>query len=134
LRCLKVEEGETNSITSANLFVSFTFLAASNANSQEFSDAEIRNIGSGAAVIMLCEKEGYIPTGSSSEYLKAIKRNVPKLSGELIIKQYQNSLHDKKLYSIAKDKWIPITPNKKDCADMFKVYPSALYHFKFLNN
>ena len=123
-----------NTMLAASLSLFAAILLATQANAQEFSDGAIKNFGSGAAGIAHCEVEGYIPVGTTSEYLKAILNNSPKLSGELIKKQYQNSLHDKKLYSIARDKWIKFTPNKSDCTQIFKAYPSLLNHFKTLNN
>jgi hypothetical protein len=105
-----------------------------NANGQEFSDGAIKNFGSGAAALMQCEVEGYIPVGTVSEYLKAIQKNSPELSGKLIKQQFQKSLHEKKMYSIANDKWIVFKANKKDCTQIYKAYPSLLNHFKTLNN
>jgi hypothetical protein len=102
-------------------------------NAQEFSSGAIKNFGSGAAAIAQCEIEGYMPVGTASEYLKAIQKNSPEISGKLIKQQYQKSLHEKKLYSIASEKWIDFKANKNDCAQMYKAYPSLLNHFKTLN-
>lgn len=134
--CIKDKLNNRRSIyvfTVSVIFIIAT-ITSSKISAQEFSSDAIKNIGSGAAAIAQCEIEGYMPVGTASEYLKAIQKNSSEISGNLIKKQYQISLHEKKLYSIAKQQWSEFKANKKDCAQMYKAYPSLLNHFKTLNS
>lgn len=40
--------------------------------------------------------------------------------------QYQRSLHEKKQYTIASDRWIPFNVNSSNCRDLEKAFPLVL--------
>ena len=130
----KLNNGHNTYYVAARAIFIIATLSTSKINAQEFSNEAIKNFGAGAAAIAQCEVEGYMPVGTASEYLKAIQKNSPEKSGKLIKQQFQKSVHEKKIYSISKDKWIDFKANRDDCTQMYKAYPSLLNHFKTLNN
>ena len=88
------------------------------------SDAGAKNLGSSLAYIAICEKESLVPVGTLADLMLVIRRGFTEDSWVKTKNQYQQSLHEKKQYSIAKDLWIPFRINAENCHDIEKIIPS----------
>jgi hypothetical protein len=104
------------------------FLISFSTYSQELRDQAVKNIGSSVAYLALCEKEKLINENFTSRIMLATQKNLGKLTYEKIRDQYQNSLHEKKQYSISTDKWVPMKINKVNCKDLEDAAPVLLNH------
>lgn len=93
------------------------------AGTATITDAGARNVGSSAAYVASCEKEGFIRSGTLADFLAALKSGLLPAHWEKVKNQYQLSLHDKRQYSIAKDKWMPFRLNGENCEDLAKALP-----------
>jgi hypothetical protein len=80
----------------------------------------VKNIGSGLGFVLLCDREGLIEPGLGIKYITALKNKATKEDFARLVEQYQKTIHEKKLYSIAKDQWISFKINKADCLDVEK--------------
>ena len=105
-----------------------TLLSSSLSHSQELRDQAVKNIGSSVAYLALCEKEKLTNENFTSRIMLATQKNLGKLTYEKIRDQYQNSLHEKKQYSISTDKWVPMKINKVNCKDLEDAAPVLLNH------
>ena len=88
------------------------------------TDNGIKTMGSSLAYVGICEMEGYMPIGTLGDLMVMYQRELTDDSFKKIRQQYQKSLHDKKQYSIAKDRWISFEIDKKNCASLEKAIPS----------
>ncbi len=110
------------------VFAFIAFLYLQNSFAQELREEATMNLGSSIAYIGLCERENYIAAYTSQIMLSANK-SLGKDTFERLRKQYQKSLHEKKQYSISKNKWIPFNVNRESCKDLEKSIPMLLNHF-----
>ena len=90
---------------------------------KSITDAGAKDIGSSLAYIAICEKESLIPSGTLADLMYVINKGFTENSWLKTINQYQQSLHEKKQYSIAKNLWIPFNINAENCHDIEKVIP-----------
>jgi hypothetical protein len=88
------------------------------------TDAGTKNIGSSLAYIAICEKEGLVPIGTLVNLMSILRNGFTEDAWLKTKTQYQQSLHEKKQYSIAKDLWIPFHINSENCRDIEKVIPT----------
>jgi hypothetical protein len=95
----------------------------------DLRDEAIKNLGSSAAYMALCEKENFAVQPQTSKLMIAVMKAVSTQTYDAVREQYQKSLHEKKLYSIAKDKWYAMRISKTDCADIEKVIPTITNHY-----
>ena len=114
------------------LFNCVIICISSNCLSQELREQAIKNIGSSIAYIALCEKDGNIEKFFSSKLIITSQKTFAKITFEKLRTQYQNSLHEKKQYSIAKDNWFPMKIDKENCQNLEKAAPLLLNHFEEL--
>jgi len=87
------------------------------------TDSGILNIGSSFAYIAMCEIDGIIESGTLSDLMLDAQGGLEVDSWNRLKSQYQKSLHEKKQYSIAHDKWFPFTINKETCQRIAKAAP-----------
>jgi ribosomal protein L28 len=88
------------------------------------TDAGAKNFGSFLAHIAICERESFIPVGTLGDLMSTSKKGLTEGAWEKTKSQFQQSLHDKKLYSIARDQWLPFRINAKDCRSIEKAIPT----------
>lgn len=93
------------------------------AGTATISDAGVKSIGSSAAYVATCEKEGLLQTGTLADLVFELQRSLTTEHWHKIKTQYQASLHERKQYSIAKDQWIPFRINRENCIDLGKALP-----------
>jgi hypothetical protein len=98
--------------------------SAAFAGKTTLTDPASINFGSTLAYIAICEKNGFIPIGELSEMMWVGNQNFTAKTWAKITNQYQSSLHDKKQYSIAKDRWVAFRVNEKDCHNLAKILPT----------
>jgi hypothetical protein len=98
-------------------------------NAQELRVQAIQNIGSSVAYLALCEKEKLTSESFASKIILSAQKNLGQKTYEKIRDQYQKSLHEKKQYSIAGDKWISMKVNKENCMDLESGAPVLVNHF-----
>ncbi len=101
-------------------------------NAQELRIQAIQNMGSSVAYIALCEKEKLMTENFTSKIMIAAQKNLGQNTYEKIRDQYQKSLHEKKQYSIAGDKWISMKVSKKNCLDLESGAPLLINHLNEL--
>lgn len=101
----------------------FTFSNAF-AGTTTITDAGAKNFGSFLAHIAICERESFITVGTLGDLMSTSKKGFTEDAWVKTKSQFQQSLHDKKLYSIAKDQWLPFRINAKDCRSIEKVIPT----------
>lgn len=100
------------------------------AHAQEFRPEAIMNLGSSIAHLALCEIERFSKKQSASELIIATHSILSRDSYNKVRDQIQKSMHEKKIYSIHYDKWIPMQINKENCLDLEKSAPLLINHFK----
>ncbi|MFZ3040690.1 MAG: hypothetical protein WA108_02695 [Thiobacillus sp.] len=88
------------------------------------TDAGAKNFGSLLAYIAICERESFVPVGTLGDLMSVSMKGFTEDAWVKTKSQYQQSLHDKRLYSIAKDQWIPFRINAKDCHSIEKIIPT----------
>jgi len=89
-------------------------------------------MGSSIAYISLCEKDGNIETFFTSKLMITSQKTFSKNTFEKLRNQYQNSLHEKKQYSIDKDILFSMKIDKENCQNLEKAAPLLLNHFEEL--
>lgn len=94
------------------------------AGTTTITDTGAKNIGSSLAYIAICEKEAFVPVGTLGDLMLVLTKGFTANVWLKIKNQYQQSLHEKKQYSIAKDQWISFRINAENCRDLEKVIPS----------
>ncbi len=87
------------------------------------TDAGVKNLGSSAAYVATCEKEGLLPTGTLASLMFEMQDSLTSEHWQKVKKQYQASLHEKKQYTIARDKWLSFSINSDNCSDLGKALP-----------
>jgi hypothetical protein len=108
-------------------------LVAVSAGTASISEAGAKNIGSSIAYYFHCESEGYLPIGTTPDLLFSARDSFTEQAYAMVNKQYQKSLHEKKHYTIAGDKWIPFKINREDCESAGKVIPTMIATFEKAN-
>lgn len=114
--------------TSVCLFIA-SLLASGQAQTGErlvISILGTKSLGSSLAFIALCEKEGQLPTGTLAELSSTIRSSLASQAWIDVKNQYQKSIHEKKQYSISRDKWYSFKVTPKDCQDIGKAIPMAI--------
>jgi hypothetical protein len=96
---------------------------AAEAGTTTVTDAGAKNLGSSAAYVATCEKEGLLATGTLADFIFEVQQTLTREHWQKVKTQYQTSLHEKKQYTIAKDKWIPFRINSESCSDLGKALP-----------
>ena len=109
------------------LFIALNLVSIS-LYAQELRIQAIQNMGSSVAFLALCEKEKLMTENYASKIMLSSQKNLGKDTFEKLRTQYQKSLHEQKQYSIAADKWVTMSVNKKNCADLEKGAPLLLNH------
>lgn len=94
------------------------------AGTTTITDAGAKNFGSFLAYIAICERESFIPVGTLGDLMSTSKKGFTEGAWTKTKSQFQQSLHDKKLYSIAKDQWLQFRINAEDCRSIEKVIPT----------
>lgn len=105
------------------------FLIASssaNAGTASISAAGAKNLGSTIAYVLHCEKSGYLAVGTTPKLLFAARDSFTPDAYQMVNSQYQESLHEKKIYSVSKDKWFPFNINAKPCKGIGEVLPTMI--------
>lgn len=118
------------------VLLALPFLLFTNVARAELTLTEkgVKNIGSSLAALFLCEREKIIPVGSFGDYSAAVRRLFPKEVSDKVMRQYQDSVHVKKLYSPSRDRWISYTLDKKFCEGMANSVPSVLDSFNKMSS
>ena len=98
-------------------------VSLANAGTATLTDAGAKNLGSSAAYVAICEKEGLLASGTLADLVFELQQNLTSEHWQKVKTQYQASLHEKKQYTIAKDKWIPFRMNSESCSDLGKALP-----------
>lgn len=93
------------------------------AGTTTLTDAGAKNLGSSAAYVATCEKEGLLATGTLADFMFEVQQTLTHEHWQKVKAQYQTSLHEKKQYTIAKDKWIPFRIDAESCTDLGKALP-----------
>ncbi|MDZ7693606.1 MAG: PsbP-related protein [Balneolaceae bacterium] len=83
-----------------------------------------KTMGSSLAYIYLCERDELIPKDTFGDLMWSIEEILHQNHWEKVKTQYQESLHEKKQYSIAKDRWIPFKINQESCNSLEKAIPT----------
>lgn len=96
---------------------------SANAGNWVYNDAEVQNFGSSLAVIALCEREGLLQTGTLADVVLLSTKAFTEDTMQRITNQYRRSLHEKKHYSIAKNRWYRMVINSKNCQEVEKSVP-----------
>lgn len=94
------------------------------AGTTTITDAGAKNFGSFLAYIAICERESFVPVGTLGDLMSVSMKGFAEDAWVNTKSQYQQSLHDKKLYSIAKDQWIAFRINAKACHNIEKIIPT----------
>lgn len=105
-------------------------LPLATAGKTTLSEAGAKNIGSSAAYVAICEKEGLIAGGTLAEFMFVLREGLTEQHWEAVKSQYQASLHEKQQYSIAKDQWIPFNVSAANCRDLEKAIPLVISSVK----
>lgn len=87
------------------------------------TDAGAKNLGASAAYVATCEKEGLIATGTLADFMFELQQTLTREHWQKVKTQFQVSLHEKKQYTIAKEKWIPFRIDSDSCSDLGKALP-----------
>jgi hypothetical protein len=90
----------------------------------------VSNIGSGAAYVMTCETNKFLPVGTASDYIITIRKTFRQDDADAILRAYQNSLHSKKLYSPSKNIWVDMKIDKESCLRLGNTLPSMIDFMK----
>ena len=98
--------------------------SAAFAGTTTISDAGAKNIGSSLAYIAICEKETFVPVGTLGDLMSVLTKGFTANAWQKIKNQYQQSLHEKTQFSIAKARWISFRINAENYRDLEKVVPS----------
>jgi len=108
------------------IFFILAYLSSSTAfaGKATMTDPAAINFGSTLAYIAICEKNDFIPIGELSEMMWVGNHNFTAKTWAKITNQYQKSLHDKKQYSIAKDRWVAFRINDRACKNLMKILPT----------
>ena len=88
------------------------------------TDDGAKTMGSSLAYIHLCERDEFIPKDTFGDFMWSMEEILHQNHWEKIKSQYQESLHEKKQYSIAKDQWIPFEINQESCNSLEKAIPT----------
>ncbi|MDZ7659482.1 hypothetical protein [Fodinibius sp.] len=106
-------------------------LASTNKFSSDTLDKKIgitddgaKTMGSSLAYIYLCERDELIPKDTFGDFMWSMEEILHQNHWEKIKSQYQESLHEKKQYSIAKDRWILFEINQESCNSLEKAIPT----------
>ena len=75
----------------------------------------IKNLASGYAFMTLCSVHGFSDTKAVAVLGEAYKRRMNPFSYEVFRDQYQRSLTEKRIYTIAGKRWIPFKVGRKEC-------------------
>lgn len=116
----------SNSLAGIRLAVISTALSSSVtifAGTATTTDVGVKNIASSAAYVATCEKEGLLATGTLADLMFELQQSLTTAHWGKVKTQYQASLHEKKQYSIAKDRWIPFRINQENCIDLGNTLP-----------
>ena len=97
------------------------------------SAAGAKNMGSVFAYVYYCEKDGFLPVGTTPELLFTARDSFTIQAYEMVKKQYQESLHEKKLFSIAKDAWFSFEIDSTACSEVGEVLPTMIATLKKAN-
>lgn len=100
------------------------------AGSRTITDDGVKNVGSTLAFVALCEMDGYSPVGLSREITRAFGAAFTPSRYDDIMDQYQDSLHDKRLFSPSRQRWITFQVNAENCRDVEKAVSVLLSHLR----
>lgn len=103
-------------------FVSFSAIAGE----VTLTPAGVRNVGSSAAYAATCAKEGMLNVDVFAEFMHALQTRLVERHWLELKTQYQRSLHEKKQYTIASDRWLPFNISPESCSDLQKGIPIVL--------
>lgn len=87
------------------------------------TDAGAKNLGSSAAYVAACEKEGLLVTGTLADFMFELQQALTREHWQKVKAQFQASLHEKRQYTIAKNNWIPFRIDSESCSDLGKTLP-----------
>lgn len=96
------------------------------AGTASISAAGAKNMGSTIAYVFYCEKSGHLAVGTTPKLLFAARDSFTPDAYQMVNSQYQESLHEKKIYSISKDKWFPFKVDSKSCEGIGEVIPTMI--------
>lgn len=113
-----------NGIPLITVYLSTLLLTISaNAGTATVTDDGAKNLGSSAAYVATCEKEGLLAIGTLADLMFEMQQALTPDHWQRVKTQYQISLHDKRQYTVAKNKWIPFRINSDSCSDLGKALP-----------
>lgn len=78
----------------------------------------IQNGGSWLALAAVCSSHGYVDPKTVARLSVTYQRYLSDDSWRRLRDQYQLSLHDHRVYSIAKKAWFPFHADAKDCKNI----------------
>jgi len=90
----------------------------------------IWNFASGHAFMTQCAVRGHARMEPIAELGALYKQMLTDETYEDWRKVYQRSVHEKRMYSIAKDQWMPYTINAQDCKDTDRLAEMFILRFK----
>ncbi len=97
--------------------IALVLLLLGNAQAGEWEPREeaIKNLASGYAFMVLCSINGDAQTAPVARLGEAYLSRMTKGAYEKFRDQYQRSLHEKTMYSIASKKWVPFKVAATEC-------------------
>lgn len=117
----------------ATTLASLLFAASVQAQVATLTEKGIWLVGSGAAAVMRCEVEKFIPLGDGSDYIIALQKNLAPEIMQKVRRQYQLSLHEHKVYVPSKDRWLSFHPTQGNCDQIAKALPVMVRYLEKLN-
>jgi len=97
------------------IVIFFIFVGCAQAGDWAPRDEAIKNFASGYAFVMLCSINSYAKTTPAAQLGNAYKNRMTETSYKKFRDQYQRSIHEKTIYSIALKKWVPFNVTSTDC-------------------
>lgn len=113
-----------NSATKVAALLALTSFVCAYAGTTSITLAGAKNLGSGIAYIFHCEKSEYLPVGTTPELLFAVRDSLTSSAYQAVNSQYQESLHEKRIYSISKDEWLPFKIDSESCKSLGEIVPT----------
>jgi len=96
------------------------------AGTSGITDAGVKNLGSTLAFTYHCEVKKFIAVGTFGEFMALVQKSFTAESWINIKNQYQKSVHEKEMYSIVKDRWLPFDISAKSCSEIESTIPTLM--------
>lgn len=82
-----------------------------------------KNLGSAAAYSLNCEKNGLSPIGGARQILNAATESLSPGDALAVRRQFQTSIHEKKIFSPSRNQWFDFIVDKMNCEEIAKTIP-----------